>query len=93
MSKDSYLQAYLGICNDWPLSLISIDAQKHAPMFASAALFETYYPTQSHDEFLKWRHHRRFNSWQDDIYWMSDTVFQYHWPLIAGALAEVKSSD
>ena len=59
----------------------------------SAALFEIYYPTQSHDEFLKWRHHRRFNSWQDDIYWMSDTVFQYHWPLIAGALAEVKSSD
>jgi len=64
MSKNLCLQNYLEICNDWPLSLISIDAQKHAPMFTSATLCETDYLKQSHDEFLKWRHHRRFNYWE-----------------------------
>jgi hypothetical protein len=92
MSEDSLLQAYLEIEQDWPLSLVSIDAQKQDPMFTSIHLFVKYFPEKTHEDFLAWRHHRTFNDWQNDIYSMSDTEFQHHWPLIAGALAEVKSS-
>ena len=93
MSEDSLLQTYLEIEQDWPLSLTSIDVQKQDPMFTSIHLFAKYFPEKTHEDFLAWRHHRRFNDWQNDIYSMSDTVFQHHWPLIAGALAEVNTSS
>jgi hypothetical protein len=56
-------------------------------------MFEIFYPEKNHEDFIAWRHHRRFNDWQDDIYSMNDVEFQYHWPLIAGALAEVNASS
>ena len=92
MSNDKYLKCYLEFDGDWPLSLVSIDAQKNDPMFTSIQMFEIFYPEKNHEDFIAWRHHRRFNDWQDDIYSMNDVEFQYHWPLIAGALAEVNAS-
>ena len=67
MKRDRYLQCYLALDKDWPLSLVSITAQQSSPMFTSIQLF--------------------------DIYSMSDEVFQFHWPMIAGALAEVDTSS
>ena len=93
MSEASLLQTYLEIEQDWPLSLVSIDAQKQDPMFTSIQMFEIFFPDKSHEDFIAWRHHRTFNDWQDDIYSMNDVEFQYHWPLIAGALAEVNTSS
>ena len=88
MSDGMYLQAYLNLGSDWPLNLISIDAQKNDPMFTSLNLFVISFPGKTNEEFITWRHHRLFNQWQDVIYWMSDSEFQFHWPLIAGALSE-----
>ena len=62
-------------------------------MYISRHLFKIYFPDKSRQEFVEWRTHRRFNQWQDDIYAMSDGVFQFHWPIIAGALAEVNTSS
>ena len=87
MGDAGYLNAYLGLGSDWPLNLISIDAQKNDPMFTSLNLFAISFPEKTHEEFIAWRHHRLFNQWQDVIYWMSDSEFQFHWPLIAGALS------
>lgn len=89
MGGDGYLQAYLHLGNDWPLSLISIDDQKNAPMFTSVHLFGIYFPEKSQEDFMTWRHHRLFNQWQDDIFWMSDKEFKFHWPLISGVLSEI----
>ena len=93
MSNDKYLKCYLEFDDEWPLSLVSIDAQKNDPMFTSVHLYEIYFPDKTHEDFIAWRHHRRFNDWQDDLYSMNDVEFQYHWPLIAGALAEVNTSS
>ena len=93
MSNDKYLKCYLEFDDEWPLSLVSIDAQKNDPMFTSVHLYEIYFPDKTHEDFIAWRHHRTFNDWQDDIYSMNDVEFQYHWPLIAGALAEVNASS
>ena len=62
-------------------------------MYASRHLFDIYFPDKSRQEFVEWRTHRRFKQWQDDIYSMSDGVFQFHWPMIADALAEVNTSS
>lgn len=86
MNDGVCLQAYLDLGDDWPLSLISIDVQKNAPMFTSRPLFAIYFPEKTHEDFMTWRHHRLFNEWQDDIYWMSDAEFQSHWPLLAGVI-------
>ena len=91
MNEDLSLQAYLEIEKDWLLSLISIDAQKSDPMFTSVHLYGIYFPDKAHEDFIAWRHHRRFNNWQNDIYSMKDSQFQYHWPLIAGVLSEVNA--
>ena len=88
MGGDGYLQAYLNFGNDWPLSLVSVDAQKNATMFTSIHIFAMYFPKKSLEDFMTWRHHRLFNQWQNDIYWMSDNEFNFHWPLIAGILSE-----
>ena len=88
MGGDGYLQAYLKFGNDWPLSLVSVDAQKNAPMFTSIHIFAIYFPKKPQEDFMTWRHHRLFNQWQNDIYWMSDNEFNFHWPLIAGILSE-----
>ena len=93
MNETSFLQTYLEIEKDWPLSLVSIDAQKNDPMFTSVHLYEIYFPDKTHEDFIAWRHHRRFNDWQNDIYSMNNNEFQYHWPLIAGALLEVNASS
>ncbi len=93
MNEPSFLQTYLEIGKDWPLSLVSIDAQKNDLMFTSVQLYGIYFPDKTHEAFIAWRHHRTFNVWQDDIYCMNDVEFQYHWPLIAGALAEVNASS
>ena len=93
MNSDGQLQCYLSSDKDWPLSLVSIHAQQGDPMYTSKQLFDIYLPDMSELEFLEWRTHRRFNQWQDDIYAMSDEVFQFHWPMIAGALAEVNTSS
>ena len=92
MSEAILLHSYLEIEKDWPSSLVSIDAQKKDPMFTSVHLYEIYFPDKTHEDFITWRHHRRFNDWQNDIYSMNNNEFQYHWPLIAGALLEVKAS-
>ena len=88
MGGDGYLQAYLNFGSDWPLSLISVDAQEKDTMFTSVQLFSIYFPEKPHEDFMVWRHHRLFNQWQNDIYWMSDNEFNFHWPLIAGVLSE-----
>ena len=93
MNSDRYLQCYLALGKDWPLSLVSIHSQQGDPMYISRHLFNIYFPDKSSLEFLEWRTHRRFNQWQDDIYSMKDVEFQYHWPLIASALAEVNASS
>ena len=93
MNSDRYLQCYLALAGDWPLSLVSIHSQQGDPMYASRHLFDIYSPDKSGQEFVEWRTHRRFNQWQDDIYSMSDGVFQFHWPMIAGAFAEVDASS
>ena len=92
MNETSFLQTYLEIEKDWPLSLTSIDAQKSDQMFTSIHLYGIYFPDKTHEDFIAWRHHRRFNDWQNDIYSMKDSQFQYHWPLIAGALLGVNAS-
>ena len=89
MGGDGYLQAYLHLGNDCPLSLISIDAQKNAPMFTSVLLFDIHFSEKSKEDFMTWRHHRLFNQWQDDIVWMSHKEFKFHWPLISGILSEI----
>ena len=89
MNSDRYLQCYLAVADNWPLSLVSIHSQQGDPMYTSRQLFDIYFPDKSGQEFVEWRSHRRFNQWQDDIYSMSDEAFQFHWPMIAGALAEV----
>jgi hypothetical protein len=88
MNDGMYLQTYLNLGSDWPLKLISIDGQKNDPMFTSMQMFVLSFPEKNLEEFVGWRHHRFFNQWQDVIYWMSDSEFQFHWPLIAGALSE-----
>ena len=93
MSNDKYLQCYLELDDDWPLSLVSINTQKGDTMFTSIQMFEIFFPDKSHEDFIAWRHHRTLKDWQDDIYCMNDVEFQYHWPLIAGALAEVNTSS
>ena len=93
MSNDKYLKYYLEFDDEWPLSLVSIDAPKNDPMFTSVHLYGIYFSDKTHEYFIAWRHHRTFNDWQDDIYSMNDVEFQYHWPLIAGALAEVNASS
>ena len=93
MTSDRYLQCYLALNKDWPLSLVSIHAQQGDPMYISRHLFDIYFPDKSRQEFVEWRTHRRFNQRQDDIYVMSDGVFQFHWPMIADALAEVNTSS
>ena len=89
MGGDGYLQAYLHLGNDCPLSIISIDAQKNAPMFTSVLLFDIHFSEKSKEDFMTWRHHRLFNQWQDDIVWMSHKEFKFHWPLISGILSEI----
>tara|TARA_B110000914_G_C15199730_1_gene325643 strand:+ start:310 stop:591 length:282 start_codon:yes stop_codon:yes gene_type:complete len=93
MSNDSCLQAYLELGEDLPLSLINIETQKHSPMFTSKHLFDLFYPRKSEEDFISWRAHRQFNLWQDDIFSMSGDEFQYHWPMIAGALVEGSSPN
>ena len=93
VNSDRYLQCYLTLDGDWPLSLVSIHAQQRDPMFTSIQLFDIYFPDKSRAEFIEWRSHRLFSNWQDDIYSMSDEVFQFHWPMIAGALAELDASS
>ena len=93
MNEPSFLLTYLEFDDEWPLSIVRIDAQKKDPMFTSIHLYGIYFPDKTHQDFIAWRHHRTFNDWQDDIYSMNDVEFQYHWPLIAGALAEVNASD
>ena len=93
MSNGKYLECYLEFENEWPLSLVRIDAQKKDLMFTSVHLYGTYFSDKTHEDFIVWRHHRTFNDWQDDIYSMNDVEFQYHWLLIAGALAEVNTSS
>ena len=93
MNEPSFLLTYLEFDDEWPLSIVRIDAQKKDPMFTSIHLYGIYFPDKTHQDFIDWRHHRRYNDWQDDIYSMNDVEFQYHWPLIAGALAEVNASD
>ena len=88
MNDRMYLQTYLDIGSDWPLNLISIDAQKNDPIFTSMQMFVISFPEKTHEDFIAWRHHRLSNQWQDVIYWMSESEFQSHWPLIAGALSE-----
>lgn len=82
MVSSRYLDVYDSSLN-WNAIMIANGIEKQNPQYASVALFEILYPTQSHDEFLNWRHHRKFNSWEDDIYWMPDEEFEYHWPLEA----------
>ena len=93
VNSDRCLQCYLTLDVDWPLSLVSIHAQQGDPMYTSKQLFDIYFPDKSRAEFVEWRSHRLFSNWQDDIYSMSDEVFQFHWPMIAGALAEVDTSS
>ena len=93
MKRDRYLQCYLALDKDWPLSLVSITAQQSSPMFTSIQLFDIYFPNKSRQEFQRWKSHRLFSNWQDDIYSMSDEVFEFHWPMIAGALAERDTSS
>lgn len=88
MSDGMYLNTYLNLGSDWPLKLISIDAQKNDPMFTSIQMFVLSFPQKTHEEYIGWRHHRLFNEWQNDIYSMLDEDFQFYWPLIAGALCE-----
>jgi len=93
MSNGKYLECYLKFGDEWPLSLVRIDAQKNDLMFTSVHLYGIYFSAKTHEDFIAWRHHRTFNDWQDDIYSMKDVEFQYHWPLIAGALAKVNASS
>lgn len=92
MSNDKYLQCYLELDGDWPLNLVSINTQKSDTMFTSIQMFEIFSPDKTHEDFIAWRHHRMFNDWQNDIYSMNNNEFQYHWPMIAGVLAEVNAS-
>jgi hypothetical protein len=55
-------------------------------MYVSSHLFTIYFPEKTHGDYIAWRHHRLQNTWQDDIYWMSEDEFKYHWPLLAGLL-------
>jgi hypothetical protein len=93
MSNGKYLECYLKFGDEWPLSLVRIDVQKNDLMFTSVHLYDIYFSAKTHEDFIAWRHHRTFNDWQDDIYSMKDVEFQYHWPLIASALAEVNASS
>ena len=93
MSNGKYLECYLKFGDEWPLSLVRIDVQKNDLMFTSVHLYYIYFSAKTHEDFIAWRHHRTFNDWQDDIYSMKDVEFQYHWPLIASALAEVNASS
>ena len=82
------LQSYLSLGEDWPFSLVSINSQRHSPIFTSRPLFDVLYIDRPEGDFFSWKHHRLFNEWQNDIYSMDDDDFQFYWPLIAGALCE-----
>ena len=88
MRDDIFLQSFLELGKDWPLSLIKINEHKNSTIFSSRHLFEIVFFENIEGDFLSWRHHRIFNDWQDDIFWMSDEKFQFNWPLIASALVE-----
>ena len=93
MSNDKYHAWYLEFDDEWPLGLVSIDAQKNDQKFTSVLQYGIYFSDKPHEDFIAWRHHRTFNEWQDDIYSKNDVEFQYHWPLIVGALAECYASS
>jgi hypothetical protein len=91
MSDSKYLDAYLkfneGVGeNYWPSKLRMMGVEKYDPMYVSSHLFVIYFPGKTHEDFIAWRHHRLQNGWQDDIYWMSEAEFKYHWPMLAGLL-------
>ena len=91
MSDSKYLDAYLKFNekhgqNQWPSKLRMMGVEKYDPMYVSSHLFVIYFPEKTHEDYISWRHHRLQNTWQDDIYWMSETEFKYHWPLLAGLL-------
>ena len=46
MSNDKYLKCYLEFDDEWPLSLVSIDAQKNDPMFTQFTCMAFTSPTK-----------------------------------------------
>ena len=92
MSDSKYLDAYLKFNEEhgqsqWPSKLRMMGVEKYDPMYVSSHLFVIYFPEKTHEAYIAWRHHRLQNTWQDDIYWMSEAEFKYHWPMLAGLLS------
>ena len=88
MNDGICLQSYLSLGEDWPLSLVTINSQRHFPIFTSRPLFDVLYIDRPEGDFSSWKHHRLFNESQNDIDSMVDEDFQFYWPLIAGDLCE-----
>ena len=98
MSDSKYLEAYLKFNEDggescWPSKLREIGVEKYDLMYVSIHLFDILFPEKTHNDFMNWRHHRKFNEWQDDIYWMSDTEFNYYWPLITSYIHQYNKEE
>jgi hypothetical protein len=89
MDEDSLLQIFLNLGDDYPLSLVDLEVNKHNPASNSKTLFDLFFPDKSNADFIAWRAHRQFNSWNDDIYWMTNAEFHNQWPMFASALKAI----
>ena len=54
----------------------------HLYQYTQKKFFFEDNPTASENEFYEWWYHIICNNWQNDIWFMSEEKFQYHWPMI-----------
>ena len=50
-------------------------------------------PNATEKDFSSWMTHHMCNNWEDDILWMDDNQFKYHWPSHYSFIMEIHSEE
>ena len=50
-------------------------------------------PDAPEEDYYSWMIHHMCKNWEDDIFWMDDEQFKYHWPSHYGFIMEIHSEE